>query len=126
MFACVWHHLRVSAPNAELARRQVCEKHGCEYSPLLDQDTVGIALSTMGRIPVNGLRHPTSPGTTGWYIWCGETMSDAPDYFYPLCVEHLVKDLPIVSALLGLPPGFRFLIADSYIDVWYDKNLLLA
>lgn len=38
-------------------------------------------LSTLGLSPVNGLRHPVTPGTTGCYIWCGEEFSDAPDFF---------------------------------------------
>jgi hypothetical protein len=26
--------------------------------------------------------------------------------------------------ILGLPPGWRFLIAPGYLDVWYDASLL--
>ena len=51
-------------------------------------------------------------------------MSDAPDYFDPLCVDHLLEKLPLVADLLGLPPGYRFLIADGHLDVWCDESLL--
>ena len=51
-------------------------------------------------------------------------MSEAPDYFDPLCVDDLIERLPLVSDLLGLPPGYRFLLADGYLDVWYDESLL--
>src|SRR5262245_20404112 len=114
----------MSRSNAEAAQRRICGKYGCEYIPVPGQATVGIALSTLGLIPVNGLRHPISPGTTGWYSWCGEAMSDAPDYFDPLCVDHLLITMPQVSDFLGLPPGFRFLVANGYVDVWYDESLL--
>jgi hypothetical protein len=106
------------------ARRNVCRKYGCEYTPVLGPEAAGVALSTLGMTPVNGLRHPMSAGTTGWYIWCGENLSDAADYFAPLCVDDLLKKLPVVSDLLGLPPGFRFLIAEGHLDVWYDVGLL--
>lgn len=75
-------------------------------------------------MPINGLRHPFSDDTTGWYIWCGENFLDAPDFFDSLCVEHLIERLPPVSDLLGLSPGHRFLIADGYLDAWYDESLL--
>lgn len=114
----------MSLPNFEVAQRRVCEQQGCEFVPVLGLDIVGVALITIGRMPINGLRHPTSSGVTGWYIWCGEEISNAPDYFEPLCVDHLVERLPLVGNLLGLPPGFRFLVADGYLDVWYDESLL--
>jgi len=108
----------------EANQRDVCGRYGCEFVPVLGQEKAGVALSTLGLTPINGLRHPTSPGTTGWYVWCGENMSDAPDYFDPLCVDHLLERLPLVSDLLGLAPGYRFLIADGHLDVWCDESLL--
>jgi hypothetical protein len=38
--------------------------------------------------------------------------------------DHLVERLPAVANLLGLPPGYRFLLADAYEEVWFDENLL--
>jgi hypothetical protein len=43
---------------------------------------------------------------TGWYIWCGEQLSDAPDFFKPLCVDHLLDALPVVADFLALPQAF--------------------
>ena len=51
-------------------------------------------------------------------------MSDAPDYFKPLHVEHLKEWCPEVEKYLGLGPGWRVLIAGEYEDVWYDESLL--
>jgi hypothetical protein len=51
-------------------------------------------------------------------------MSEASDFFDPVCVEHVLQELPLVSKLLGLPPGYRFLIASDQLDVWYDERLL--
>ena len=31
---------------------------------------------------------------------------------------------PEVLEFLGLPPGYRFLLAIDYVDVWYDPSLL--
>jgi hypothetical protein len=72
---------------------------------------VGIALNVRdGLMPVNGLRHPPQADTVGWYIWAGE-LSSYPDFFKPLHVEHLPDWCPAVLRYLGLPPGWRFLIA---------------
>ncbi len=113
----------ISGEARHQSQRHVCLAQNCQFVPASGQDKVGVALPTVGIKPINGLRHPPSPGATGWYFWCGETLSDAPDFFHPLCVDHLVEMLPLAAHLLGLPPGYRFLIADGYEDIWFDKSL---
>jgi hypothetical protein len=113
----------VSESDLEVCQLQVCLAQSRDFVPARGQDNAGVALSTLGMQPINGLRHPASPGTTGWYIWCGETFSDAPDFSHALCVDHIVQRLPLVARHLGLPPGYRFLIAVGYEDVWFDERL---
>ena len=73
--------------------------------------------------PVHGLRHPPTPGTTGWYVWTGE-LSDADDFFQPWHATHLIEHCPGLEHLLDLPPGSRFISAPGYEDVWNDPSLL--
>ena len=105
-------------------QRKVCLIQGCDCLPVSGGDKVGIALSTIGTNPINGLRHPATDDSTGWYIWCGEHFSDALEFFQPLCVAHLMEKLPILADLLALPPGYRFLTDGTYRDIWFDENLL--
>jgi hypothetical protein len=70
------------------------------------------------------LRHPPEGDATGWYIWSGEEFSESPDFFVPLCAKHLQVAHPEIAKYLGLAPGWRFLIAPAYEDVWFDENLL--
>jgi hypothetical protein len=74
--------------------------------------------------PINGLRHPQEGDTTGWYIWAGEDFSTDDDFFVPLHVKHLEEWCPAVIKYLGLAPGWRFLLANDYEDVWQDLSLL--
>ena len=107
------------------SQEAVCRSFGVPVveSPL--ERKVGIALNVRsGLLPINGLRHPPDGDTTGWYIWAGEELSTAPDFFVPLHVEHLTEWCPDVVKFLGLPPGWRFLKAGEYEDVWYDESLL--
>jgi hypothetical protein len=53
-------------------------------------------------------------------------MSDATDFYQPLCVEHLADRCPLALGFLGLPAGWRFLTDDGHVDVWYDPELLEA
>jgi hypothetical protein len=86
---------------------------------------VGISKNVRDGIwPINGLRHPLEGDTTGWYIWAGEQFSTDPDFFVPLHVEHLKEWCPLVLKYLGLAPGWRFLVANGYEDVWQDITLL--
>jgi len=106
-------------------QKAICQKYGASYFPSPDGLKVGIALNVkQGLRPINGLRHPTAGDTTGWYIWAGEALSDAPDFFSPLHVEHLSQWCPDAQKFLGLPPGWRFLIDGDHEDVWYDELLL--
>jgi hypothetical protein len=108
----------------ESMQRELCLKHGAQYTETEENEVFGFALSTKGLLPVNGLRHPLQDNTSGWYLWCGEEFSEDPKFFAPLCAKHLYADYPEVAQFLGLPPGYRFLVASSQIDVWYDPKLL--
>jgi len=108
----------------EQAQIAFCAEHGTQHAPSPPDSKLGFALSTEGKQPVNGLRHPARGQTCGWYIWCGEDFSDASDFFSPLHVKHLYEHHPELGKLLGLPPGYRFLLAGDYFDVWYDAALL--
>ncbi len=103
----------------------VCRKYGASHYPAPANLKVGIAENVKrGLQPLNGLRHPPAADTTGWYLWAGEELSTAPDFFLPLHVAHLESWCPEAIPYLGLPPGWRFLLAPGYEDVWYDANLL--
>ena len=95
------------------------------YTP--DYLKVGISESARtGLMPINGLRHPPSGNTSGWYIWAGEDYSDDPNFFVPLHIKHLNEWCPEVLKFLHLPPGVRFLFDNKgYTDIWQDNSLLL-
>jgi len=102
-----------------------CSQFGPEYvgTPLTDK--IGIAENVRsGLLPINGLRHPSVGDTSGWYIWAGVTISEEPDFFKPLHASHVADWCPQIESFLGLAPGWRFLIAGDYQDVWFDPELL--
>lgn len=103
----------------------ICERAGVAPQKPEAGTKLGIALGTLGKEPIHGLRHRPEKGTNGWYIWCGEAMSQDDDFFSPLHVEHIEKYLPEVNEYLDLPPGYRFLIdRNNYEDVWFEPELL--
>jgi len=108
-------------------QREMCARFNAEFSPSPANQKVGVAENVRHRVyPINGLRHRPAGDTTGWYIWAGEERSDASDFFVPLHVVHLDEWCPEVKKYLGLPPGWRFLIAEGHEDVWFDESLLTA
>jgi hypothetical protein len=105
----------------------LCKRLGVAAERPTAGSKLGIALSTLGQQPVNGLRHRATETTCGWYIWCGQELSPAYDFFMPLHAEHVQEHLPEVLPYLALPPGYRFQIdGDGWEDVWYDETLLQA
>jgi len=112
--------------NTVSLQREVCVRFGARFLEAPDESTLGIALPTIGSLPLNGLRHPPDRGTSGWFVWAGETLSDDPEFFVPMHVSHLRDECPEVLPYLGLEPGWRFLLAPGYEDVWFDESLLHA
>lgn len=109
----------------EAHQRDFCRRYGVPFVRAPVGFKIGIAEDVRsGRMPINGLRHPPQCDTTGWYIWAGEALRKEPDFFQALHVAHLHEWCPAAAKYLGLPPGWRFLIAPDYEDVWYDAALL--
>ncbi len=107
-------------------QKQICRKYNADYIATNLNLKLGISQDFFsGELPLSGLRHPAEVGTCGWFLWVGEEMSEADDYFQPLHIIHLVEKFPSVMKYLGLPYGWRFLTANDYEDVWFDEKLLL-
>jgi hypothetical protein len=105
-------------------QRALCDRYGAPWVSAPDHLKVGIARNVRtGLQSLNGLRHPAQGDTTGWYIWAGDELSTAPDFFEPVHVVHLAEWCPAALKFLGLAPGWRFLKAADYEDVWEDSTL---
>jgi hypothetical protein len=109
--------------NMSFSQEEICKKFGSSFSPPDADLRLGIALSSLSKLPLNALRHPIEHGSCGWYIWGGELSVD-PDFFDALCVCHLEDYAPALVPFLGLEPGWRVLLAPGQTDVWYDQQLL--
>ncbi|MES2392337.1 MAG: hypothetical protein V4555_11900 [Acidobacteriota bacterium] len=108
----------------EAAQRTICREQNVIFTPAYPLVNSGFASATIGKTPLNGLRHPPSADTTGWYLWFGEEFSTRADFFEPLHTTHLYEQYPEIENLLGLPAGYRFLISGAHRDIWFDANLL--
>ncbi len=110
----------------EIVKRQheVCALYGAEHCPAGLNSIVGVSRNfDSGELPLHGLRHSLEGESSGWFLWAGEYSSD-DDFFQPVHLAHVVEDHPEVTDYLGLPPGWRFLIAGQHVDVWFDRTLL--
>lgn len=109
----------------DLLQRRTCRRFATEFVESLPDSKIVIARNARpGEWPLNGLRHPPEGDTSGWYVWTGETLSSDPNFFEPHLVAHVSELLPAVLPYLGLPPGWRFLLAADREDAWYDPELL--
>jgi hypothetical protein len=104
-------------------QEELCLRFDVVGNPPRTGEKLGIALATVGKLPINELRIRLD-GTCGWFIWGGGEPSTDPNFYQPLHVDHIADYLPSVAPYLSLPPGYRFQIADGYEDVWFDSTLL--
>ncbi len=103
-------------------QKEICTTHNSNWKPINKKLNVGVS-ANLDKDPINGLRHPSEKGTTGWFIWTGE-YSEADDFFQPICAEHLLQQRPDIIKYLGLDVGFRFLAdRNGYEDIWFDEKL---
>jgi hypothetical protein len=115
----------VLSNSPEDRQRATCALYGSKFVETSRYERLGVADNVIsGMLPLNGLRHPPVEGASGWYIWAGDTLSADPRFFRPLHASHILEYCPEVGPFLGLAPGWRFLIAGDYQDVWYDPELL--
>lgn len=111
--------------NLEEKQKQVCARHQASFLPCDLSLKLGVSRDVKSQLrPINGLRLKEENGTSGWYIWVGEYKESA-DFFVTLHGEHLAEWEEIVLPYLGLPEGWRFLIAEDYEDVWFDPTLII-
>jgi hypothetical protein len=104
---------------------RICERFGAPFVPAPPELKAGVAQNVRTDLsPLNGLRHSPTSDTSGWYIWAGTELSSQPDFFLPSHIAHIHELCPRAAPYLGLGPGWRFLIADGYEDVWFDEALL--
>ncbi|WP_137940529.1 hypothetical protein [Chitinivorax sp. B] len=113
----------MSNPAIENLQKEVCRRFNAPYEPSELNLKVGVSRDLkLGGYPINGLRISKKGDTNGWYIWIGD-WSDADDFFVPLHGFHLCEWCEKVIPYLGLPAGWRFLLAEGYEDVWFDPDL---
>lgn len=107
------------------AQVEVCRRFGVQpWAPELDE-LVGVAHNVRSGIqPLNGMRYLPEGAGCGWLLWAGDEIGEEDDFFAPMHVRHLPEWLPAVVPYLALLPGWRFLIAPGYEDVWFDDALL--
>lgn len=108
----------------EEKQRAFCRERGAGFLASPGSSKLGFALATREKNPLHGLRHNPVGDTNGWYLWCGDEYSTGADFFQPLHTEHMYGQFPALTTLLGLAPGYRFLLSGDYIDVWFDASLL--
>jgi hypothetical protein len=115
----------VNEPVPDQSRESVADRFQIAPSPVDLEHIIGLSRAARGGVfPLNGLRHPPVGETSGWYVWSGQILEPDPDFFESHHLSHLEALCPEVVPYLELPPGWRFLIAPGYEDVWYDGSLL--
>ncbi|MDR6182129.1 immunity protein Imm33 domain-containing protein [Asaia bogorensis] len=107
----------------DIIQKNICKKYKSGFFPPLENDKIGISKNVReGARPLNGLRIKPEGDTSGWYIWGGMEMLDDDDFFLPLHYSHIPSWEKLIMPYLALAPGWRFLITETYEDVWFDSD----
>ena len=103
-------------------QKLVCEEFGSAYLPVKETDVVAIALHTLNKEPIVGLRKVADDSNASWFIYGGE-LDGGEDFFEIITVQTLEKEFPNALPYLALDTGYRFMIdSDDYEDVWKEGD----
>ena len=72
-------------------------------------------MATLGSQPMNAMRIEPDGATSGWYIWCGEELSQDDDFLEPLHTKHLPDHFPEMVKYLALGTLAK-IISHSWVD----------
>ena len=100
----------------------ICKKYDAIPNIPDENSTVYIATSTIGKLPLNGLRKNPTDSFSGWYLWCGVDVLDTEDFYQQMPLHNAIHMLPLVERYLALPAGFRFLMAGAAERVWLENQ----
>ena len=64
---------------------------------------------------MNAMRIEPDGATSGWYIWCGEELSQDDDFLEPLHTKHLPDHFPEMVKYLALGTLAK-IISHSWVD----------
>ena len=105
-------------------QKAVCEEYDSAYLPVKETDLVAIALHTLNKEPIVGLRKPAETGEqVQWFIYGGE-LEGEENFFEIISVKALKKEFPEALPYLALDIGYRFMIDfDDYEDVWKEGDV---
>ncbi|WP_227061408.1 hypothetical protein [Acinetobacter pittii] len=103
-------------------QKNICKKFNSKFVKSLENEMVAVALDSLGKIPITGIRNILEEGENiSWFFYCGE-FSEDDDFFKPMHISHLENYLPEVIPYLALEEGFRFVIdKQGYEDVWKEE-----
>jgi len=103
----------------------VCERFQVEWVEWPRGLKVGVARNVRSGLAPFERTSPSPAGRSHRLVLVGgRSAVPGPGLLLPLHVEHLAEWCPAAIPYLGLPPGWRFLVAPGREDVWFDENLL--
>ncbi|EBS6357271.1 hypothetical protein D4E88_23950 [Salmonella enterica subsp. enterica serovar Albany] len=102
-------------------QKNICNKYNSPCFFCSDMEIVGVAIDSMRKQPIYGVRVAREDNSCGWYLWGGD-YSSSDDFFQPVHFSHLHEVIPdYVMKYLALAPGFKFTTdISNYEDVWYE------
>ncbi len=75
-------------------QKHICKKFNSKFVKPSENETVAIALDSLGKIPITGIRNILEEGeNVSWFFYCGE-FSEDDDFFKPMHISHLKTIFP--------------------------------
>jgi hypothetical protein len=104
------------------AQGDLCHKHDAEFLVPFSHDYAIVSDGVLEGAPVEGARHPSLEGLSGWWftteLFNGDIHTLRREHLY-----HITAKRPELAGYLALPPGYWFLSGQDGDNVSFDPSI---
>lgn len=101
----------------------ICKEFGAGFDPPSPANMIVISPGVFEGMPVQGVRYPSPPHMSGWWISTDQYNGDI-NTMENHHVGHLITERPDLAPYLALPFGYRFNFELGRRDVWFEQEVL--
>lgn len=109
----------------DLKQKQIdcCEHYGVVPNFVLNEQLIVISSGIYeGTVPVEGVRYPSPPHMSGWWLTTDEYDGNLAS-LKTVHAHHIIEERPELAIYLALPFGYRFYLGGEQENVWLDDEV---
>ena len=104
-------------------QKRCCSHYSTQFVPPSYNNMVVISDGVYeGGEPVEGVRYPSPPHMSGWWLTTNKYNGDSRT-LKTVHYQHIIEERPDLAIYMALPYGYRFMLGGEKDFVWFDVEI---